>query len=622
MSPFKEPFPVKVLKKYVYHIICTVLLVAISTVVFSGVSREADVSFILEKEGIKEKISIYRSEDGLSYVFLPAFAHMEELYFDIPSGLSVTLDGQTVSDGACCDGLVADKKYKLCVNGEMAELSFLASSEIASLFISTASGTMEHIHKDIDREEQAELRVYLSDGTVVHRSVDAYLKGRGNTTWERYDKKPYLLKLSAEDSLLGMSAGRKWVLLANASDSSKLRNKIVFDTANNILPGFAPESRYIDLYLNGEYAGLYLLSQKIDYEAGFPALSPEKGEFLGSIEFAFRMEDKPNAVTTGKGRSVEIAESRTLSKQEKKRIEALTNEMEEAIIAGETDELCRTLDIDSWVRRYLIDEIFSNLDSDAASSFFYYSDGLFHAGPIWDYDLTFGNYFGSKAYSDPGALIAKPFFAWLESSYNHALYNNGFFYQRMLEMYQEEFLPVLEQLLDGGIYKQAELIELSAKMDSLRWSSAGHEPESIFAHAEEMTEYMRARLSFLNELWLEGKDYKHVCFYSSAGEVLLLTSVESGECIEPRWVEEYGDIWLDSSTGEQYDFSMPVSSDLSLYSGNMPAETAYSGQSALGKREIIVLLSVFVMLISGLGLAAADIRCTREREVSSESAKV
>ena len=65
--------------------------------------------------------------------------------------------------------------------------------------------------------------------------------------------------------------------------------------------------------------------------------------------------------------------------------------MEEIIFSGEDLRNSTIIDLDSWIRRYLIDEISGNVDSDHASSYFYYTDGLFYAGPVWDYDLAFGN---------------------------------------------------------------------------------------------------------------------------------------------------------------------------------------------------------------------------------------
>jgi hypothetical protein len=61
-----------------------------------------------------------------------------------------------------------------------------------------------------------------------------------------------------------MDESTEWSLIANASDKTNLRNKLIYDFANHISPhqGWVPENKYVDLFINGEYAGLYLLCEK------------------------------------------------------------------------------------------------------------------------------------------------------------------------------------------------------------------------------------------------------------------------------------------------------------------------------------------------------------------------
>ena len=89
------------------------------------------------------------------------------------------------------------------------------------------------------------------------------IKGRGNSTWFS-NKRPYSLKLSAESDLLGMGQASKWVLLANSQDPTNLNNKLVMDLASRVSSQWAPECQWVDLYLNGQYNGLYLLTEKVE----------------------------------------------------------------------------------------------------------------------------------------------------------------------------------------------------------------------------------------------------------------------------------------------------------------------------------------------------------------------
>ena len=90
---------------------------------------------------------------------------------------------------------------------------------------------------------------------------ETQIKGRGNTSWNM-DKKPYKLKLENKEDLLGMGENRHWVLLANYTDISLMRNTLAFRAAEEI--GLVSmETQWVELVLNGEYVGNYQLCQQI-----------------------------------------------------------------------------------------------------------------------------------------------------------------------------------------------------------------------------------------------------------------------------------------------------------------------------------------------------------------------
>ena len=93
------------------------------------------------------------------------------------------------------------------------------------------------------------------------------IKGRGNSTWWQggiWGKKPYQIKFSEKTDVLNMSADKKWVLLAEISDISLIRNKIAREISNISRFDYVPQAKYIDLYINNEYVGIYLVGQKVE----------------------------------------------------------------------------------------------------------------------------------------------------------------------------------------------------------------------------------------------------------------------------------------------------------------------------------------------------------------------
>ncbi len=88
------------------------------------------------------------------------------------------------------------------------------------------------------------------------------IRGRGNSTWGM-PKKPYRIKLTTRQALLGMPSSRDWVLLANYSDKSLLRNALALELGSRMGMPWVPRSAFVEVYLNDRYDGVYLLAENI-----------------------------------------------------------------------------------------------------------------------------------------------------------------------------------------------------------------------------------------------------------------------------------------------------------------------------------------------------------------------
>lgn len=100
----------------------------------------------------------------------------------------------------------------------------------------------------------------FSDSDVLYDG-EMEIKGRGNYTWQA-DKKPYKIKLDTKTNLLGMGKNKHWVLLSNPYDSTLSRNKLIYDLASDIGLS-AMSSQWVEVVLNGEHIGNYLLCEHI-----------------------------------------------------------------------------------------------------------------------------------------------------------------------------------------------------------------------------------------------------------------------------------------------------------------------------------------------------------------------
>lgn len=608
----------KILQKNIYWLICTIVL---AIIVLYGIHTEKvpRPRFCISGNGGKEEISIYEAEDGDCYVFLPSYAELEELTVVMSSGQQVSLGGIKLSNGMSCGEFVLETAYPLEINGRHeAILWFYKSDNVATMYIDTATGSMEYIHEDKNYEENASITLYTVDGEINFHSEGNTLKGRGNATWG-YDKRPYSLMLSSAADLLDMGTATNWVLLANATDETNLNNYLVFDLASRVGFSWTPECRHVDIYLNGEYSGLYLLAEKVEVGVNRLNIDPTTGDFLCKFDLYERWNTLRNPFLTNTGRTVEISYPERLQQIDYTNALSQVNQMEQAILSRVDLYTEKIIDLDSWVRRYLIDEISANIDSDLASSYFYFSNGVFYAGPVWDYDMSFGN---STRNQEPNSFIAKnakksETFA---SPYYSALYENESFYNRMIEIYRSEFLPLLQQMVDDEIQNLSLYISNAAQMNSIRWRSMydtlqSWSPETV-RNIADLIVYLDHRISFLNHAWLENTDFCTIQFEFTPGGTYWNISVPRGCVLETSYVDIESTVWVNSSTQEIYDFSQPIMTDLIL---TLQAEEASTSEYSLVTRDYVTFLSIAILLLLFGWLVAIDIfHRHKERSTADE----
>lgn len=230
------------------------------------------------------------------------------------------------------------------------------------------------------------------NGKTVFYS-DLEIRGRGNTTWS-LPKKPFQLKFSKKVNLLGMNKVKKWVLLANYSDTSQIRNDVAMSLME-MLDGKEHRGKFVELYFDGEYEGLYYLLPKVEIEKEMVDLRDDLGvlvelDNLHRDEVVCYLSYEGNCLTLKN-----VVADKTEGAQEKAMEDFLINfnKLEVAAENGDFATVTEVADVESLVEYFLINEFAVNPDA-YSSSFYWHKDGVeskLQAGPIWDFDLAFGN---------------------------------------------------------------------------------------------------------------------------------------------------------------------------------------------------------------------------------------
>ena len=233
------------------------------------------------------------------------------------------------------------------------------------------------------------------------------LKTRGNTTWGVM-KWAYQIKFDSKVDLFDMGKAKKWILLANYYDGTFVRNKVMFDLGKEIGIPYVVESVFVNLYINGEYRGVYQLTEKVELGSSRIDIDSDYGVLL-EMDATNRPAELAKEIyfqtsTTGKPfvykeYNTELAEPETpeeeaMAKKVMAYTENFINAFEAELYSEDADweTIASMIDVDSFVRFYFITELSMEIDATYSSSYFYL-DGpgdVLHCGPLWDYDRIMG----------------------------------------------------------------------------------------------------------------------------------------------------------------------------------------------------------------------------------------
>ena len=232
---------------------------------------------------------------------------------------------------------------------------------------------------------------YYSDSPATSMKI----RGRGNSTWGVHPKKPYQLKFNDKTEMLGMPQDKKWIFLAEFSDKSLLRNKIAFELGYLSQLDYTPQSVFAEVVVNGTYNGTYNISQKVEESDNRVQLG-DTG-YLLEIDQLERL-DADDVYFRTDAFLINIKEPDTeYNSNEFIYVSDLVNEFETVLMGSQfTDPnqgYAKYIDIDSFIDWYLINEITKNQDSRNFSSIFLnvIPGEKIKMGPLWDFDLAFGN---------------------------------------------------------------------------------------------------------------------------------------------------------------------------------------------------------------------------------------
>ena len=546
-------------KKLVY--LMTAMFVLVIVVAELALMKQERFSFTVEvtaEDGTEILKPWYYEKRNRYHVFLPGYADPNQAKLVTNYQTDLWIQGAQVKKNTVCGmfpfGEMLDIRYDMRGETWEGEVVFHQSGNVPTLYIDTASGSMDYIHEEKGNTEPAEFRLYTPDGELGSNVQIRTISGRGNSTWS-LPKKPYSLELNQDEDLLGMGSAKKWILLANYYDYSNIGNKMSFDFAAGAGCAYTPQCQWVDLYLNGSYAGLYVLSERNEVDPQRVDI-PKENSFLISTTLQWRSENRSySSFTSDRGTFMRIQHTGI----PEQRVREIWNCVENAIDAPDgVDPISGKhwqdlIDMDSWAQQFLLWEVFSDFDACTLSKFFYYDDdyGKVFAGPVWDMD----NILNIQCWYTPNILAGMRKYIWNREEVNlfYELYQKEPFRQRVKELYRQVYRPLLEELAENGMQTYLFQSLAAAKMNKVRWDS--EDPADAI---QEWTQYLKMRIAFLDDYWEAEEEYCIIELKCTDDDQWRYFGVRRGE---PADFLPEDRQWVEYETGEPFDRTAPVTRD-------------------------------------------------------------
>ncbi len=562
-------------------------------------------------DSICQNVKLYRQGENCCF-FLPSYCDLDSLIINFDEEIyDVSVNDKALHSGDKINGYYDDsarieikkdnvqRQYNLCI---------MKSSNLPAIFISTANGTMDFINQKKTNTEPGELICINEDGSIENSGILDEIKLHGNTSTTPH-KKTYQISFSSDQGLLSMAPAVKWILQANAYDGSFMRNKLVYDIARQMGLRYAIEAEYADVWFNDEYAGNYLICEKVetgknrvditvpnienndeyselwrmaevmdeegcryynfaeepDYETGY--LIEANNIIVGSDNL--RINDEDCYFTSDYG-IYEVKSPKKVSKNQLDYIRGYMMEVERLIEDCDSAEkyecLKEYIDTDSFAIMYILDILTNNVDANNYSTFYYIDsdkdETKLYAGPVWDYDLAFGNDTRGKFINLNG----------FDNGLCEELIKNEQFKNEVVNMFNIRMTAISEDYVDGFWQYEYNYIKDSVKMDKACYKRTWIDwPNPSYTTFDEEREYLKYyydnRFALVKEMLNNNELFSDVVFMN--GNRGRTCYVRNGEILPyeiMNYVESlYGCKGWSIDEGVSYEYGRPVFGDMILH---------------------------------------------------------
>ncbi len=380
-------------------------------------------------EGLYYDINAFRYEDIMEFL-LPYSCDLSQVAVTVLDENNEELATDIVDFTDEDNQIIEVGEYALEMRGSSSELP------VINMEIDEENGTIKAMNESEDHSVACygDLTVHVPEKLAEEWDCDTVttsvgndekedtpgtfrLRGRGNSSWTTATDKqrPYQVKLEKGLSILGMEKNKDWALLRSEDNRKFLSNKICYDMAADFGIENTPGARMADVYLNGNYIGVYTVTNTvkvgkssvpitdIDEQIG-DGVDVEDIDITGG--YLLEIDNFPETLQFGTNKNqitIKAPEELDTTVDEGSKYDYIRNLMSDLFDAVYGDgymsdgrHFTEVLDMDSTVRYFLLQELTGNYDTGRGSTFFYKDtdsiDSKIYMGPVWDSDAAFEHF--------------------------------------------------------------------------------------------------------------------------------------------------------------------------------------------------------------------------------------
>ena len=417
---------------------------------------------------------------------------------------------------------------------------------LPSLYITIVQDQLDSILGDRDHKAPAHALLISSEGDTLYNEDLGHIKTRGNASWY-YPKKPFTIKLKKAEDILGLYKSKTYILLANMADESHIRNSVGFELAR-LIGIHSPKSAYVSLYINDNYNGLYQITNKIEvnkHSLNIRNLEKENklvnskplksytwfghGRYKQIIKRKGVLLDQSPKDITGSylldyctlnriyqkstsgfcseaGDLVIIRSPEYASPEEVEYIADYYNEMEKAVKDknGENHDTGKRytdyMDIRSFARYYLLQELTLNIDAGKSSFFMYKTEGKdakLIAGPAWDFDHSMFTKSWAGRYQCANELYAAAPLGKTEEKMSGGLLFLLWQHEEFRQIAREEWNKDISALCHSFLTSRfIDSVANYIQQDAMR--DKGYDRQTYRENIQVVKDFLAARIDFLD----------------------------------------------------------------------------------------------------------------------------